>query len=338
MAKNTLYFIVIAVIAIVVVASVGTVLFYQGQNTSNPTPSPSPSASPSTSASPITLIDNTGNTVTLNAYPQRIVSLAPANTQILFAVGAGDQVVGVTDYCNYPYNFSAWVEAGNMTSIGSYYGPAIEPIVALNPDLVVAALGSSDTADQLRSLGYNVLTLNPADLNGVLQNIILVGNATGHETQATTLANSLQQRIDVVVNAVADATTRPKVYDEIWSDPYMSVGQGTFIDGLIYLAGGQNIFGNSTTAYPEVSAEAIIEQNPDVIIFPSSMGVDDFWGSFADVANRPGWNTITAIQNNAMYTINGDMINQPGPRQVDALEILAKIIHPEIFGNYTTTP
>ena len=334
MAKNKLYLIVLAVIAVLVVASVGAVLLYSGQNNSAPTPSPSPSPS----ASPITLVDNTGATVTLNAYPQRIVSLAPANTQILFAVGAGDNVVGVTDYCNYPYNFSAWVEAGNMTSIGSYYGPAIEPIVALNPDLVLASLGSSDAADQLRSLGYKVLTLNPTDLNGVLQNIILVGKATNHEAQATTLVNSLQQRIDVVVNAVANATTRPKVYDEIWSDPYMSVGQATFIDGLIYLAGGQNIFGNATTAYPIVSSEAIIEQNPDVIIFPSSMGVTDFWGTFADVANRPGWNTINAVKNNVMYTINGDMINQPGPRQVDALEILAKIIHPEIFGSYTATP
>lgn len=340
-------YVVLAVIAIVAVASIATVLYYQGQNnnispspspsptpTSTITPSPSPTPSPS-SPLPVTLTDDMGNELTLTAFPNRIVSLAPANTQILFAVGAGDKVIGVTDYDNYPYNFSAWVEAKNMSSIGSYFNPAIEPIVELNPDLVVASLGSSDAATQLRSLGYNVIVLNPADLDGVLSNILKVGKATNHEAEATTLVNNLQQRIDAVEQALVGNTERPKVYNEVWSDPFTSVGQGTFIDGLIEMAGGQNIFENSTTAYPEVSSEAVIEQNPDIIIFPSSMGVDDFWGSFTDVANRPGWNSIAAIKNNAMFTINGDMINQPGPRQVDALEILAKIIHPEIFGGYT---
>ncbi len=344
--KHQIYIITIVVIAIIAIASVGTIMFYQGQNNATPTPSPSPTSSPTSLPSsspspspspslPMTLTDDTGYVLTLTAYPQRIVSLAPANTQILFAVGAGDKVVGVTKYDKYPYNFSAWIEAGNMSSIGSYYKPAIEPIVELNPDLVLAALGSSDAADQLRSLGKNVLTLNPTDINGVLDNILLVGKATNHTGDATTLVNSLQQRIDVVVNDVKNATTKPKVYNEIYSDPYTSVGNGTFIDGLIKLAGGQNIFENATEAYPKVSSEAIIEQNPDIIIFPSSMGPDAFWGSFADVSARPGWNAIAAIKNQKMYTVNADMINQPGPRQVDALEALAKIIHPEIFGNYT---
>jgi len=142
------------------------------------------------------------NTVTLNAYPQRIVSLAPANTQIIFAVGGGDKVVGVTDWDKYPYNFSAWIAAGNMSSIGNYYQPAIEPIVALNPDLIVASLGSMDAADQLRSLGYKVLTLNPTTLDGVLQNMITIGKATGHQTDAEIAVAGLQQRIDVVVNGV----------------------------------------------------------------------------------------------------------------------------------------
>ncbi len=333
--------IVAVALAIVAIASVGTVLLFQGQsNNTQPSPSVTPSNTATATSSPsslqLTLTDDTGYTLTLNEYPKRIVSLAPGNTQILFAVGAGDNVVGVTDYCNYPYNFSAWVEADNMTSIGSYYGPAIEPIVALNPDLVVAALGSSDAADQLRSLGYNVLTLDPADLDGVLQNVILVGKATGHEDQATTLVASLQERIDVVINEVAAATTKPKVYVELYSAPYTSVGGGTFIDGLIKLAGGQNIFENST-AYPEVNLEFVIAQNPDVIIFPDSMG-EDLMESFAGIAERDGWTTIAAIQNHALYIVNADSFNQPGPRQVDALEALAQILHPEIFGEYTYQP
>jgi iron complex transport system substrate-binding protein len=340
------YIIAITIIAIIIVASAGAVLYYQGR-ANNPTPSPSPTATPtptpspspttSPSAFPITLTDDYNNTLSITAYPQRIVSLAPANTQILFAVGAGNQVVGVTDYDKYPYNFSAWIEAGNMTSIGNYYQPPIEPIVALNPDLILASLGSSDAADQLRALGYNVLTLNPTGLNGIMQNMLTVGKATGHETQAESAVNSMQQRIDVVVNGVRAATTKPRVYHEIWSDPYMSVGKGTFVDEVIRLAGGQNIFENATDAYPVVSSEAIITENPDIMVFPTQMGVESFWGNYTTVSARPGWSNINAIANNKMYTVSGDIIDEPGPRQVDSLEILAKIIHPEIFGPYNDT-
>jgi iron complex transport system substrate-binding protein len=343
------YLIAIALIAIIIVASAASVLYFQGQQ-SNTTPSPSPTSTPTSSPSPtpsptstpspfpMTLTDDTGYSFNITSYPQRIVSLAPANTQVIFAVGAGDNVVGVTDYDKYPYNFSAWIEAGNMSSIGNYYQPAIEPIVALNPDLIVASLGSIDVADQLRTLGYNVLTLNPTDLNGIMQNMLTIGRATGHELEAQSAVNTMQARIDAVVNGVKNATTRPKVYHEIWSDPYMSVGNGTFVDNAIKMAGGQNIFENATDAYPVVSSEAIIEENPDFMIFPTQMGVESFWGNYTSVADRPGWSSITAVANHKLYTISGDIIDEPGPRQVDALEILAKIIHPEIFGNYTDQP
>jgi len=329
MGTNKKLIIAVAAIIIIVLASVGAYLYNQGLNLPENTPSPSPSPTPIS----ITLTDDTGYSLTLNEYPERIVSLAPGNTQMLFAVNAGDKVVGVTDYCNYPYNFSAWVEAGNMTSIGSYFNPAIEPIVALNPDLILASLGSSDQAAQLRNLGLSVLTLNPGNLTGVMRDILTVGKATGHETEATTVVSIMQQRIDAVANALSSTTTKPKVYIEIGTNPYYSVGKGTFIDDLVKLAGGQNIFENSTTAYPQVSSEAIIEQDPDIIVFPSSMGTENL--NPAEVAERDGWSTVSAVTNNRIHTINGDMINQPGPRQVDALEILAKIIHPEIFGTYT---
>jgi iron complex transport system substrate-binding protein len=314
--KKQLYFISIALIAIIAISTVGIVIYYQGQ------------IAPDNGTPLVTVTDDTGYVLNMTAYPERIVSLAPSNTQVLFAVGAGDNVVGVTDYDHYPYNFTAWIEAGNMTSIGNYYQPAVEPVVALNPDLVLASLGSVETADQLRTLGYNVLTLTPTDLDGIMKN----------ETEATEMVNDMQQRIDAVVNGVKQATTKPKVYHEIWSDPYMSVGKGTFVDNAIKLVGGQNIFENATNAYPEVSSEAVIEQNPDIIVFPTQMGVESFWGDFETVANRPGWSSINAVKNDKMYAVNGDIIDEPGPRQVDSLEILAKIIHPEIFGNYTVTP
>jgi iron complex transport system substrate-binding protein len=339
-----MYIIAVVVIAIIAVASVSAVMLYQGSGEAETTPSPSPTAtatptpteSPTVSPSPtplsVELTDDTGYTFTISEYPERLVSLAPGNTQILFAVGAGDNVVGVTAYCNYPYNFSAWIEAGNMSLSGNYYEPTVEPIIALNPDMVFAALGSADVAVQLRSLGYNVMVLDPGNLTGIMDNVMRVGKATNHEAEAIALVADMEQRIEAVTSQLTDIEYRPKVYNEVWSDPYTSVGKGTFIDSLIKMAGGQNIFENATSPYPIVDAEAIISQNPDIIIFPSSMGIAM---SFDDVADRDGWGSIPAVVNQKMYLINGDMINQPGPRQVDALEILAQIIHPEIFGEYT---
>ncbi len=281
----------------------------------------------------VTLVDYLGNVVTLTSPPERIVSLAPGNTEMLFAVGAGNKVVGVTDFCNYPYNFSAWIEADNMTSIGNYYGPSVEPIVALEPDLVLASSGSLDAAENLKDLGYNVLVLEARTIDGVLQDILLVGRATGNDINAGNLVTEIRNRIDNVTNQAASATTTPKVYHEVWNDPLMSVGPETFIDELIVLAGGENIFNDATTSWPIVSSEAIIEKNPDVMFFPDMyMGVGNFYETIEAVKDRPGWDSINAVQNGALYEINADIISRSGPRLVDALEIIAKMVHPEIFG------
>jgi iron complex transport system substrate-binding protein len=281
----------------------------------------------------VTLADSYGNIVTLTSPPERIVSLAPGNTEMLFAVGAGDNVVGVTDFCNYPYDFSAWIEAGNMTSIGNYYGPSVEPIIALEPDLVLASSGSLDAAENLKNLGYNVLILEARTIDNVLRDILLVGRATGNDINAGNLVNGIRTRIENVANQAASVSTTPKVYHEIWNDPLMSAGPDTFIDELIVLAGGENIFSDATTSWPVVSSEAIIEKNPDVMFFPNMyMGVGNFYQTIEAVKDRPGWDSITAVQNNNIYEINADIISRSGPRLVDALEIIAKMVHPEIFG------
>jgi iron complex transport system substrate-binding protein len=279
------------------------------------------------------LVDDLGYSLTLTEPPERIVSLAPSNTEILFAVGAGDKVVGVTDFCNYPYDFAAWIEAGNMTSIGNYYGPSTEPIVALNPDLVLATTGSLEAAENLRELGYNVLVIEPTNLTYVLRDILLVGRATNNYNNAVTLESDISQRIDDVTSKAAVATTKPKVYHEVWNDPIMSAGPGTFIDELITLAGGQNIFDDAVSSWPTVSSEAIIDKNPDVMIFPDMyMGRANFYETVEAVKNRDGWDLISAVQNDKIYEINADIISRSGPRLADALEQMAKMIHPEIFG------
>ncbi|MCW4009174.1 MAG: helical backbone metal receptor [Candidatus Bathyarchaeota archaeon] len=281
----------------------------------------------------VTLVDSMGNVVVLTSPPERVVSLAPSNTEILFAIGAGDTVVGVTDFCDYPYNFTAWIEAGNMTSIGSYYGPSVEPIVALEPDLVLASSGSLDAAANLQSLGYNVLVVEAKTIDGVLQDILMVGRATGHEIDAGTLVGSMRAAINAVADETANVETIPKVYHEVWNEPLMSAGPGTFIDELITLAGGENIFNDATTSWPTVSSEAIIQKNPDVMIYPDMyMGVQNFYETIEVVKTRSGWDVINAVQNDALYEIDADIISRSGPRLVDALETLAQLIHPEIFG------
>jgi iron complex transport system substrate-binding protein len=281
----------------------------------------------------VTLIDRMGNVVTFTEPPERIVSLAPSNTEIVFAIGAGDSVVGVTDYCDYPYDFAAWVEAGNMTSIGSYSGPSVEPIVALEPDLVLASTQSLDAAATLKSLGYAVLVVEGQTIDNILQDILLVGRATYKNSEASALVTEMRARIDAVFNQLADVTTTPKVYHEVWNDPLMSVGPNTFIDELITLAGGENIFNDATTSWPMISAEAVIEKNPDVMFFPDMyMGRTNFYETIEAVESRPGWDTITAVQNDALYEIDADIISRTGPRVADALELIAKMFHPEIFG------
>lgn len=279
------------------------------------------------------LVDDLGYSLTLTSPPERIVSLAPSNTEILFAVGAGDKVVGVTDFCNYPYDFAAWIEAGNMSSIGNYYGPSVEPIVALNPDLVLATTGSLAAAENLRELGYNVLVIEPRNLTFVLRDILVVGRATDNYNGAVALESEITQRIDAVTIKVAEATTMPKVYHEVWNEPLMSVGPGTFIEELITLAGGANIFNDATTSWPQISSEAVIEKNPGVMFFPDMyMGRQNFYDTIESVADRPGWDSISAVKNGALYEINADIISRSGPRLVDALELIAKMVHPEIFG------
>lgn len=277
------------------------------------------------------LVDDRGYSLTLTSPPERIVSLAPSNTEILFAVGAGDKVVGVTNFCDYPYNFTAWIEAGNMTSIGSFQNPSVEPIVSLDPDLVLASKQSLGATENLRNLGINVLVLDAKNISSVFRDILLVGRATNRHSEAVAVESELRQKMDAISNQAIDATSKPKVYHEVY--PLMPAGPNTFIDELITSAGGVNVFHDAATRYPSVSSEAVIEKNPDIMVFPDEyMGREHFSETMEDVKNRAGWELISAVQNNAIYEINSDIISRSGPRLAEALGVLAKIIHPEIFG------
>jgi len=283
----------------------------------------------------------------LTVHPERIVSLSPSSTEILFAVGAGSKVVGVTDYCNYPYDLKARIEADEIARVGGYWDPSVETIVALKPDLVLVSTAkctvktneckvncsrrceiTMKVAAQLRSLGLNVLILGPHSMNDVLDNILLVGRASGNAAEASDLVENLRQRIDTVVKKSKAVSHRPKVYFEVWNDPYMSVSSGTWIGNLINFAGGANIFGEAVSEWPIIRSEDIIQRNPEIIVFPVIPGVPRFWGSFEDVKKRPGWKSVNAVRHGSLYEVSRDLISRPGPRLVEALETLVKMIHP----------
>jgi iron complex transport system substrate-binding protein len=322
---NKKYIIIAAVVAIVLIVSAAFgYIYYQGQLAN------------SAIEALHNLVDDQGYVTSLEAFPNRIISLAPSTTEILFALGLGDKVVAVTDYDNYPYNFTAWIAAGNMTSVGTFKEPNMEVIASLEPDLIFATGGvQKETVDTLRNLGYKVLVFDPANITGVFKNIEVVGNATGKSAEATSLVNNLNSRIEAVVNKIATATSKPKVYYEVYYDPtsLWSAGSKAWQNELIEKAGGINIFADQPLDYFQSSAEAVVSRNPDVIVLPASgMGEQTpFWGSLAEVKARPAWNSINAVQNDRLYQIDSDVIQRAGPRVADAIEALARFFHPELF-------
>jgi iron complex transport system substrate-binding protein len=318
---NTKY-IIAAVVVIVLIASAAFIyVYYQGQ-----TPDEGLKALQS-------LVDDQEYETTLTAYPEKIISVAPSCTEILFAIGAGDKVVAVTSYCDYPYDFAAWIAEGNMTSIGDFTAPDLEVITALDPDLILASGGvQTDSVTNLRERGYKVLVLDPTSVDGILNNIELVGNATGKRAEATNLINELTSRINAVGETVADAD-KPKVYYETYYEITSSwtIGGLAWQSELIEKAGGTNVFGDQQMAYYQYQVEALIARNPDVIVLPAGgMGTGE-QASTAAVKERPGWDTMNAVQNDRIYQIDPNLLERSGPRIVDAIEQLAEFFHPGLF-------
>ena len=258
--------------------------------------------------------------------------------QILFAVGAGDKVVGVTTYDDYPYNFSAWVAAGNITIDGGYGTPSMEAIASLRPDLVLTDnINDGQNLASLRADGYNVIVLNPTNLTGIYHDISLVGEATGYKTQAAAVVQNITNTINSIDTKISNAHLAPmKVFYEVWGPPegsFMTSGSTTWINSVITAAGGVNIFADQTQQYPTVSSETIVSLNPDAIFLPTEMGTAPFYGSLAQLEATPGWNTISAVQNNRVYVINGDLFAEAGPRVADCVYAVASDLYPQLFNS-----
>jgi iron complex transport system substrate-binding protein len=274
----------------------------------------------------IVIIDQSGREVVLSGSPQRIISLSPSNTEVLFALGLEDRLVGVTEYCNYP------PEAQEKAIIGGFATPSIEKIIELEPDLVLAStIHEEDLLPLFDELGITVMVVESSTLLELFTTMSLVAEVSGVTAAGEALIASMQERINAVeaVIAMVSPAERTLVYYEVYSDPLMSAGQGAFINEIIQLAGGVNIFNDITDNYPEVSAEVVVERQPEVILFPDYHGTADL--VLETMTGRPGWESVPAVISGRVYAISDDAFARPGPRVVEAVEEAAVLFYPELF-------
>lgn len=279
--------------------------------------------------SAVSITDDLGVTVTIENHPERIVSLSPANTEILFALGLDEKIVGVTEYCTYPE------AALSKEKIGGFSTVNIEKVSVLNPDLIVAADGNSEeTVSHLRELGFTVITINADTIDTTLDDILLLGKATGADDEAEALVSSMKEDLAEIAEKTS-AEEKPTILHCMWTDPLWVSGSGTFQDEMITAAGGVNAAADEG-GWVALTMEKFLTMNPDIIVVDSGNGM----GVGADDALRdfflkdPRMQSLSAVQNEQVYVVNADIIDRGGPRIVEGVEALAEIAHPDIFGEY----
>jgi iron complex transport system substrate-binding protein len=277
-------------------------------------------ASPA-AAGPVTVTDDAGTEVTLDAPAAKVVSVAPANTEIAFALGAGGKLVGVTTLCDYP------AEAKQIAKIGDFSNPSLEKIIALEPDLVLVTSGEQDRfRAKLADLGVATYMVDPTDLDELYTDLENVGDLMGVRDSADTVVGDMKEQVAAVAEKVAGAAT-PKVFFEIYGEPLMTAGTGTIIDDLVTTAGGVNMGAAAGDWYPQYNVEKLIEEDPQVYVAVKGSMSDP-----AAIAERPGYDQLTAVGDGAVYIIDDNLVTRPGPRVVLGLQQLAQMIHPELFG------
>jgi iron complex transport system substrate-binding protein len=269
----------------------------------------------------ILLVDDYGRTIKLDSIPERIVSTAPTPTEMLFAVGAGDLVVGVDSYSDYP------AEVANITKVGDYT-LSTEVIISLQPDLIISSdLVPISQLELLEDQGIPFVILATRTLDDVLKDLRLVGILTGHVDEANELVDELEDRIEAVTSKTqAVDLVKPRVYLEYY--PYWTYGPGSFGDDLIALAGGINIAENTSSEYPMLTSEFVIAQDPEIIVYT----VGYMTTTTADeISSRPGWDVITAVSEGDIHSMDDNLLSRYGPRILDGLENLAALLHPDLF-------
>ncbi len=276
-----------------------------------------------------TCLDDLGREVRVPAQVRRIVSLAPACTEILFAVGAGDRVVGVTTFDNYPPEVAA------LPSVGGFSRETIsvEKLVALEPDLILSS-GSlqRDLIEELSRLGLVIVAVEPDSLDDVQENVRLVGRLTGCIPQSERVAAQMAEQLARIRGSLAAIPEgdRPRVFYQVWDRPLRTAGSTSFLGQLIVAAGGRNIFGDLDEAYPLVSEETLISRDPHVIFLPRRPGQEA-----RQLFARPGLDLITAVRTGRIHELDEDIVSRPGPRIGQAVQAMAAELYPELISSDT---
>jgi iron complex transport system substrate-binding protein len=305
-----------------------TVLGLLGACAAPPAPTAAPPAAATaapdrptaTAGFPLTIKDDAGRQVTIARPPQRIVSIAPSNTEILFALGLGDRVVAVDQYSNFP------PEAKQKAQLGSYVKPNLEALVAATPDLVLATeVHTKSVLPELEGRNLTAVVVDPKNVDEVFDRILLVGKVTGQDARAEKLVGELKERTASVTAKVKDAP-KTRVFLEL-SPELHTAGPGTFVHDLIERSAGQNVAADAGQPWPQLSLEALVQRDPEVILL-----ADEVAGETPEkVKARPAWDKVSAVKAGRVVVIDPDLASRPGPRIVDGLELVARALHPDRF-------
>jgi iron complex transport system substrate-binding protein len=281
---------------------------------------------------PMSVADDLGRTVIVKQLPQRIVSLAPSNTEIVYALGLGDKLVGVTQYCDYP------ADALNKEKVGGYSDVDVEKVVSLKPDLILAEdIHKKEVIPALERLGFTCYALVPHNLDEIMNSVLTIGKLTGANKEAQDIVSDMQRRIKYITDktsGLSDAQ-RLKVLYVIWHEPIMSVGGNTPIHEMIAKAGGISIVDAATIGFPTLSLEEVINSNPQVIV----ANVESYPGGDAPLQgmlSEPRLKVVEAVVKSKVYGINASLVNRSVPRIIEGLEWLSAIIHPELFPEFVS--
>lgn len=272
---------------------------------------------------PLTITDDEGTAVLIEARPQRIISLSPANTEIVFTLGAGDRLVGRTDWDDYP------PQAAELTPVATFGGVIMEQVVALEPDLVLAAgnfFTPPDDIATMRELGIPVVVVYAPDVPTVLSDIELIGDAIGAGSEADALVADMTAQFDAVAAAVSAVAETPRVFYEIGAEPEIyAPAPDSFLADLVVMAGGEPITTADASAW-SIPLEELVVADPEVIV----LGDANYGVCPADVARRAGWEGMTAVVEGAVVPVDDVPVTRPGPRLPQGLASLARAIHPQL--------
>jgi iron complex transport system substrate-binding protein len=280
-----------------------------------------PARNPDSSSATQQLTDDAGRNVNLPARIDRVITLAPNLTEIVFAVGAGDRLVGNTSYCDYP------AEAKNVAKVGDTLHPSLERIIALRPQVVLISTASQLEifTQQLQNQNIAVFVTDPHDLEGVFRSIEQIGRMLGQDQQTQTLVQKLRERTTAVEQAVRQAASI-RVFYQLSAEPLYTAGHDAFVTDLLRRAGATSVTADVPGAWPKYSTESALADKPDAIILPTGGSMGEANSNVAEaLRNSP------AVLAGRVYKINDDHLTRPGPRAVDGLEEMARALHPEAF-------